>query len=494
MEEISKKSCFLRLKEALINDEERFLIDKSGYYTQKESFDIYCGYLNQLSHFIKDNGVCLLAPFIKKETPLIIAAIISLGGIVIIGDPKMTRKTFVEQISDAVSVDLLISYKNDTWCVKYKEQWFDILTKRDSLKASPLLEAKKDKPSFYFLTSGSTGDNKIVALSEYSFLNHLVRQKSDAGCIEGTSYFCLPLHHIFGCGVLLQNLITGHKIYISDTRNYSFALEAIEKYRCTSIANVPTFFYMLIEEYKKCPHDISSLKYGVMAGGAYSAEQFAYVENSLNITLCSSYGMTEASTVIANSPISEPFLERHEGVGKPFPGVDVIFDDEGKVNMSRGEICFKGYNLMLGYVSKDGLYLPTDKNGYFHTGDIGEVDKRGVVHIVGRKKNIIIRGGENLSPSLIEQKIMSIPLVKDVCVTGLDDEIYGDIVAAYIVCDNNQENISFIKDSLKEILIKRELPSVLIFANQIPLLSSGKHDNQTIKKLLLKEKENNGSA
>ena len=488
MEELSNKSCYLRLKEVLVHDEELFLIDKSGCFTQKEALEIYYGYLNQLESFIKDGSVCLIAPFARKETALIIAAVISLGGIVIMGDPKMTRHTFIDQINNVVSINTLISYKEESWRIKCNDQWSNINTVREQLKVSPLLKARKDKPSFYFLTSGSTGDNKIVALSEYSFLNHLYRQKSDAGRPDGTSYFCLPLHHIFGCGVLLQALITAHKIFISDTRNYSFALEMIEKYRCTSIANVPTFFYMLIEENMKNPHDISSLQFGVMAGGAYSAEQFSSVENILGIALCSSYGMTEASTVITNSPTFKPFEERRVGVGKPFPDVNVIFkDNDGFINDKEGEICFKGYNLMLGYVTKEGLDLPVDEDGYFHTGDVGMIDEMGIIHIVGRKKNIIIRGGENLSPSLIEQKIMALPNIKDACVVGLPDEKYGEVVAAYIVRDGDisEEDI---RNLLMSNLLKREMPEIILVDDSVPLLSSGKHDYQTVKKLLKKIK------
>ena len=487
MEQITRQSCYLRLKEKLINEEGLFLIDKNGSYSQKEAFDIYCGYLNQFSLFVKENKVCLIAPYAKKETVLIVAAIISLGGIVVVGDPKMDRESFINLINGDIKIDLLISYRGDSWKIKSNDEWHDILTKQDDLKVKPLLESRIDKPSFYFLTAGTTGSSKIVALSEYSFLNHLVRQKSDLGPDEGIGYFCLPLYHVFGLGVLLQALLTGHALYVSDTRNYSYALEVIEKYRCTSIANVPTFFYMLIEESKKQNRDISSLKYGVIAGGAYSKEQFIKVEQSLNMTLCSSYGMSEASTCICNSPISSPLEERIAGVGKPFPGVEVVFkNDKGLFEKRQGEICFKGYNLMLGYVKGNKLSLPLDKDGYFHTGDIGCLDDSNIVHIIGRKKNIIIRGGENLSPTIIEQKIMSIPFVEDVCVVGLPDEKYGEIVAAYIASKTKKD---IIVSALTKVLIKREIPEIILINNCLPLLSNGKHDYQLIKVLLAKEKD-----
>ena len=485
MLEITDKSCFLRMKESLVDNDKVLLIDKKGFYTQKTAFNIYCGLINELSRFIKNGDAILIAPFVKKETILIVTAVISLGGAVIMGDPQIQKHDYVEMVKDKIDLKYYIGFEDDKWFIKKGDEKYDLSLKEDVIKVEPVMVASKDKPSFYIMTSGSTGTSNIVALSEFSFANHIVREIDDIGEGHTCSYACLPMNHIFGLGLYFQHLVLGKTIYISDSRNPDLALDIIEKYHCSAIGNVPTFFFMLIEAQHKKPRDISSLKYGVLAGGGYTKEQFLNIEKELGISLCSSYGMTEASTVITNSPTRWPIEERCIGVGKPFPGVDVVFkNDDGSINSKEGEICFKGYNLMLGYVEKEGLVLPVDNEGYFHTGDIGRVDENGVYHIVDRKKNIIIRGGENLSPTAIENKISSIEGIKDVVVVGIPNKKYGEVVAAYISSDiyKSKEDI---EPLLEKVLLKKELPYLLIIGDSIPLLSNGKHDKMKIRSMFI---------
>lgn len=485
MEQISNKSCFLRMKEKLADNGKLLLIDKNGSYSRKEAYDIYSSLLNELSRFINKGDVCLIAPFVKKETIIIVAAVVSLGGVVLVGNPQLSLEDYLNSIKDKTDVNLFIGFQDEKWVVtKDNKDYLLSLTPQKLIK-EPSLIAETDYPSFYILTSGSTGKSTLVALSEFSFINHIIREIDDIGQDHTCSYGCLPLNHIFGLALYLQHLIAGRVVYISDSRNPDLALDMIEKYRCSAIGNVPTFFHMLIEAQHKKQRDISSLKYGVLAGGGYTKEQFLNIEKELGISLCSSYGMTEASTVITNSPSAWPIEERCIGVGKPFPGVEVIFkDDDGNVVPDEGEICFKGYNLMLGYVEKGKLVLPIDNEGYFHTGDIGMKDNKGVYHIVDRKKNIIIRGGENLSPYTIEKKIILIDGIKDVVVVGVPNEKYGEVVAAYIASDV-YKNTEEVEELLKKALPKNEVPYILIIDDNIPLLSNGKHDRMRIRNIFI---------
>ncbi len=485
MEQVSNKSCFLRMKESLAGNSKVLLIDKEGKYTANEVFEVYCGLLNQLRPIIKTGDVCLVAPLVKKETIIIMAAIISLGGVVLFGDLNIKPLDYLELLQGLTDVNHIFAFEDNKWLVKNGNFERELLFKREILNCDVNLVASKSLPSFYFLTSGSTGSRNLVALSEYSFINHIVRELSDIGNEEKISYGCVPINHVLGTCIYLQHLLTGHTIYLSESRNADLALDVIEKYHCTAIANVPTFFYMLIENQKKHPRDINSLRYGIIAGGGYSKEQFLNIEKELGISLCSSYGMTEASTVITNSPASRPVEERCTGVGKPFPGVEVVFkDDDDNIVPNKGEICFKGYNLMLGYVEKGKLVLPVDNEGYFHTGDIGTKDDKGVYHIVGRKKNIIIRGGENLSPYTIEKKILLIDGIKDVVVVGIPNEKYGEVVAAYIASDV-YKNTEEVEELLKKALPKNEVPYILIIDDNIPLLSNGKHDRMRIRNIFI---------
>jgi len=260
MEKVTCKSCYVRIKEKLSDKNKVLLIDRQGEYTQGQAFAIYCGIMNQLSHIVKRGKLYLIAPFQRKETILIIAAIVSLGGIVMIGDPKETRESFVKQIEDIVTIDAFVPFEEDKWFLEINGKKTEIVLKEESLKAKPFLRVRKKEPSFYFYTAGSTGTNKIVALSDYSFFNNIARQETNDGNYKGVGYLCLPLNHIFGISTQMQYFLAGHPAYISDTRAASFALDIIEKYHCTTIPNVPTFYYMLINEQHNKPRDISSLK------------------------------------------------------------------------------------------------------------------------------------------------------------------------------------------------------------------------------------------
>lgn len=489
MEKVTDKSCYTRIKEHFLDHEKMSLIDRNGSYSQEEAFQIYCGIMNQIAPFIKRGTLCLIAPFSKKETILIIAAIVSLGGITLVGDPSETRQTFMQIIKDSVEVEAFFGYENDNWFLETKEKKFNLTFDKQKLIAKPYKRARKDIPSFYVLTSGSSGANKIVALSEYSFLNNIARQETNDDNYQGVGYLCLPLNHIFGIGTLMQYFLAGHTCYISDTRAAPFALDIIEKYRCTTIPNVPTFFYMLIAEQEKNRRNISSLKYGVIAGGSYSKEQFCNIEKKLGMTLSSSYGMTEASTGISYTTVESSLDERCLGVGRPIKGVKVVLKDEkSNISSEEGEICFKGYNLMLGYVNKGKITLPIDEDGYFHTGDIGRFDNKGNLYIIGRKKNIIIRGGENISPDLLEQKIMRIEGIDDVCIVGLKNEKYGESPAAFVV-SRKYKDPELIASILKNRLKKSELPMKIILDKEMPLLPNGKHNVRLIKQLLEKINE-----
>ena len=481
MRRISRESYYSFLSTQWKKESKTLLIDENGSYSEKESFDILCGIINELHAFgIKRNHVVILSASSRKETALIIQAIIAIGAVVFLKDPRIELKDFLNDLEVNIKYKAHLYFDDEKWFVS-KRKYLSLAPQAIQIK--PHLKNRKDVPSIYLTTSGSSGKNKIVALSEYTFFNHVIRQHHAAGTTNGCGYLCLPLYHMFGLEMLNIYLTSGNAVYISKSRNPEYAISIINKYHCTSIPNVPTYYFMLIDALKKNNDSVPSLKYGVIAGGSYSKEQFLEIENKLDMTLLSTYGLTEGCTTLTDTyDIKNPIL-RSSGVGKPFPGIDVVFkDNNNKINKLTGEICFKGYNLMLGYLKENGLFLPVDEENYFHTGDIGEVDDKGIYHIIGRKKDIIIRGGENLSPALIEQKIMTLDEIKDVCVVGKKDRKYGEVVAALIVLNQKMDEATIL-EKLKGILNKSELPASIILANEVPTLDSGKHNKNKVKEL-----------
>ena len=487
MKRITRLSTYSLLKGLLIDEKKTLLIDKRGCYSQKESFDILNGIINELFSFgVRKKDVVILSAVSRKEVALLIMAIISLGAIVFLKDPNTSMEDFLSNLEIDIKYKAHILFIDGKWIVSNKKHSLSL--SRQEINVKPRLKNRKDVPSVYLTTSGSTGKNKIVALSEYSFLNHVLRQDHAAGTNNGCGYLCLPLYHMFGLEMLTIYLTTG-ALYISDSRNPEIAIDIMNKYQCTSICNVPTFYFMLIDALRKKKVKMPSLKYGVIAGGAYSQEQFLNIEKELDVYLLSTYGMTEACTTITDTyGIKDPVL-KSSGVGRPFPGINVVLKDENNhINKTNGEVCFNGYNLMLGYLKKDGLLLPLDEDGFFHTGDIASKDEKGIYHIIGRKKDIIIRGGENLSPALIEQKIMNLDEIKDACVVGVNDQKYGEVVGVYLVSDIdiNEKDILL---KMSKILSKSELPAHIIIAKNMPSLDSGKPDKKKVKELLLRKIE-----
>ena len=482
MKRITRQSYYALFKSTLTSEDKTALIDKYGSYTQKESFDILCGIMNELSSFgVKKNDVVILSSNSRKETVLIIAAIIGLGAVAFLKDPNALLNDFLDNLEVDIKYKAHIFFDNDKWTVLTKKKHFLTLSQQD-INIKPHLKNRKDHAAVYLTTSGSSGKNKIVALSEYGFLNHVTRQDHAAGKKGGCGYLCLPLFHMFGLEMVFIYLVYG-AVYISESRNPELAVDIINQYRCTAISNVPTFYFMLIDASKKKKIKMPSLKHGVIAGGPYSKEQFMRIEKALKMRLLSTYGLTEGSTTLIDTyGIRNPVL-RSSGVGRPFPGIDVVLKDEDdRINKMCGEVCFNGYNLMLGYLKADGLDLPLDKDGYFHTGDIAQVDDNVIYHIIGRKKDIIIRGGENLSPALIEQKIMTLDFIKDACVVGVKDDKYGEVVAAYVASHISISEKEIVH-RLSSILTKSELPAYFLISKEVPMLGSGKHDKNKVKQL-----------
>ena len=344
-------------------------------------------------------------------------------------------------------------------------------------------------PSLVLFTSGTTGKKKGVALSEFAFLNHSVNfSRYFYSSISSADMVISPLYHAFGLMITSMAVVLGKKMFFPDRDSAEYYLDCIEKYKISQIDLVPTLYLRLVDEQKKRPRDISSLRSGGIAGGPYTEKQFKFIEDNLGIKLVSTYGMTETCTALTAVEYYKDFSLRSKGVGHALEGVDVkIKDKDGKVITAPcevGEICAKGYNLMLGYYNdEEATRKAFDEEGYYHTGDLGYVDENGIMFIVGRIKDIIIRGGENLSAQKIQKEIIALEGVKDACVVGLPDEAYGEVVGAAVVGEGITEE--GIRHALQKRLGKIEIPAKIVVLKEIPFGSTGKHDKKLVKKILI---------
>ena len=340
-------------------------------------------------------------------------------------------------------------------------------------------------------TSGTTGFPKGVMLTHRNILNNGYyigeRQKfteKDRLCI------CVPLFHCFGIVLAVMAAYShGATMVMVELFDPLMVLAAVQKERCTALYGVPTMF---IAEYSHPMFemfDLSSLRTGIMAGSTPPIEAMKRVVNDMNMAeITSVYGLTEGSPGFTQTSVDDPLMKRVETVGKPLPECEVkIVDPETGETMGpnqTGEICCKGYNVMKGYYKMpEKTREVIDEEGWLHSGDLATLDEEGYYSIVGRIKDMIIRGGENIYPREIEEFLYTMPGVLDVQVVGIPDEKYGEIVGACIILEEGAElTEEDVRDYARTKIARFKVPKHVFFVDKFPLTASGK-----IQKFILRE-------
>ena len=340
-------------------------------------------------------------------------------------------------------------------------------------------------------TSGTTGFPKGVMLTHRNILNNGYyigeRQKfteKDRLCIT------VPLFHCFGIVLAVMATFShGATMVMVELFDPLLVLAAVQKERCTALYGVPTMFIAEYSHPMFDMFDLSSLRTGIMAGSTPPIEAMKRVVNDMNMTqITSVYGLTEGSPGFTQTSVDDPLEKRVETVGKPLPECEVkIVDPETGDTLGphqTGEICCKGYNVMKGYYKMpDKTREVIDEDGWLHSGDLATVDEEGYYSIVGRIKDMIIRGGENIYPREIEEFLYTMPGVLDVQVVGIPDEKYGEIVGACIILEEEAElTEEDVRDYARTKIARFKVPKHVFFVDEFPLTASGK-----IQKFILRE-------
>ena len=330
-----------------------------------------------------------------------------------------------------------------------------------------------DDAAFLLFTSGSTGRRKAVVLSENNLITDLlVSEPLGMYLPDDIALGALPLDHVFGLVLLLGVPVLGYALYYPPQTDALSLLAAIEQVRITRMNGVPSLYLRMAEHAEE--YDISSLRAGFIAGGPVTKEQFLHIEEKLDMTLISVYGMTECIGISCSSWL-DPQDVRAVGVG-PFYRVNtgrVILEDGTPAAPEQvGEICVTGPMRMLGYYGEQ-----MESGELLRTGDLGYLDESGVLHLCGRKKDIIIRNGYNLSAARIEAALLSLPEITAAVVVGLPDAVQGEVPCAMIVGRADRE-------ALQALLHKNEIPVRIRSVSAIPLTPLGKPDKQAIREAL----------
>ncbi|MEO9779450.1 MAG: AMP-binding protein [Sedimentitalea sp.] len=348
-------------------------------------------------------------------------------------------------------------------------------------------------------TSGTTGLPKGATLSHFNIVNNAryVTDRIDMTDAD-TLVIPVPLYHCFGMvmGVLGAISKGARIVFPGEAFDPVQTLDAISDERATALYGVPTMFVAMLQELNTHPRDLSCLRTGIMAGAPCPIEVMNRVGSEMNmseVTIC--YGMTETSPVSFQSFTNDPVDKRCETVGRVHPHLEVkLIDDAGEIVPvgERGEICTKGYSVMTGYWGDD---VATDKSivgGWMHTGDLGVFDELGFCSIVGRVKDMIIRGGENIFPREIEEFLIRHPNVSEAQVFGVPDEKLGEVVCAWIIERPGSGLVDKdVQEFCKGQIAHYKVPKHIRMVEELPMTITGKPQkfvmSEQMQELLAKE-------
>jgi fatty-acyl-CoA synthase len=381
------------------------------------------------------------------------------------------------------------------------DEWDELLALANDVDDADLAEREAslafDDPINIQYTSGTTGMPKGATLSHHNILNNgfvigeiLAYTETDRVCVP------VPFYHCFG--MVIGNLactshgsailVPGESFYSGDT------LATIQEERATSLYGVPTMFIGMLNHDDFDGTDFSSLRTGVMAGSPCPVEVMKQVREKMNmrdVTIC--YGMTETSPVSTQSRMDDPVEKRVSTVGRIHPHVEIkiVEPASGKVvdRGEPGELCTRGYCVMLGYWNdEEATAQAVDSGRWMHTGDLATMDEEGYINIVGRIKDLIIRGGENIYPREVEEFLYTHPGIEDAQVIGVPSKTYGEEVVAWIKPRGGASLTGKdLKDFCRGKIATFKIPKHWKFVDSYPMTVTGKIQKFRMREASIKE-------
>jgi fatty-acyl-CoA synthase len=381
------------------------------------------------------------------------------------------------------------------------EEWDALLQAGDSVSAADLERREaglqSDDPINIQYTSGTTGFPKGATLTHHNVLNngYFVGEQLNYTFLDR---LCLsvPFYHCFG--MVMGNLACASHgaclVIPSEGFQSSAVLKAIQAERCTALYGVPTMFRALLEDPTFAQTDCSTLRTGIMAGAPCPVELMKQVIERMHVLeIAIAYGMTETSPVSTMSARDDSLERRVSTVGRVFPHVEVCIrdPDSGAVlpRGATGELCTRGYSVMRGYWNDEAATRSAiDRAGWMHTGDLAVMDPAGYVHIVGRLKDLIIRGGENVYPREVEAVLHGHPAVSEVQVIGVPSVKYGEEVMAWVrLAPGTALDEKELEPFCRERLAAYKVPRYWRFVDAFPMTVTGKVQKYRLREMAVEE-------
>lgn len=343
-------------------------------------------------------------------------------------------------------------------------------------------QVRPEAMAMMLFTSGTTGEYKVVCSTGFHLVNGgLLKASSMEMTADDVVCCAIPMFHIFCIDVnIMAALLAGACLALPEDRHTKTVLNCIQRMGCTVLSAVPSTFLSLVGRPDFDRYDVSTLRTGIIGGAGCSPRQFCEIERKLGFTLLPGLGQSEVAAGVAVGRLTDSLETRSTTVGHFAPFIEgrlVPVNDEANQNGHPvGEIYVRGPMLMTGYYRRPELTAQTiDKDGWLHTGDLGWLDEAENLHLAGRIKDIIIRGGENIMPSELEQTLSGEPEIASCKAVGVPDEHYGEVPCICIVLREGAElNRDEVLARMSGALAAFKIPQYVLFFQQFPYTSTGK--------------------
>jgi len=436
-------------------------------------------------------------------------AVAKLGGVVVPLNPRLppSELQYMLRHSEAVCAvtieraygldflqifeEILVRLPELQYLVTVGEEdlWYDdrIFQYEDLLSAGagrdyPSVDVRPDKDCFAIVyTSGTTGKPKGVMLSHGNLVSVAAGTADALGLRKDDRLVGVSaLFHVFGLAPgLLSATLAGASLILADEADAGAVLDMVEAQRATVLYGVPTLFVAELIEQARSPRDLSSLRLAMPAGAPVSHDLVVSIRDRICPVVLVAYSLTETSSTVCVTRPGDTQEQQADTVGVPLPGTEVRIlerDGEELPEESVGEIAIKGPGVMLGYHRQPGETAAAfDHDGYFLTGDLGIVDENGFVHLVGRRKEVIIRAGLNIYPREVESRLEAHPAVREAALVGIADRLLGEATCACIVpVEGAIVTSQDIVDWCRETLAEPKVPDQVRFFDSFPRTGTGK--------------------
>nr|WP_295970687.1 class I adenylate-forming enzyme family protein [uncultured Bacillus sp.] len=390
----------------------------------------------------------------------------------------------------SVGIDIIVT-------VRYEEavglSYNDLLSIGETIDYIPNISIDPENDVMTILySSGTTGTPKGVMLTHQNLLYAATTAKNELECTEADTIFIpVPVFHVFGLvpGILLT-ILSGAQLILMEKYKTIQALQLIDKGKATIHLGVPTMYILELNKMEEICCDLSSLRTGIIAGSPCPSSIVREIRSKMGCNIKISYGMTETTSAVTFTSFADDERVCSETVGKAVPGTEIRIVDEDRKELPFGEIgelACKGIGRMKGYYNmQEKTSEVVDQEGWYYTGDLATLDEKGYCSIVGRKKDMITRGGYKIYPREVEEILYKHPSILDVAVVGLPNPVLGEISCAFIKQkDNGHESEESIKHYLINRLVKYKVPDMVLFLDDFPVNHNGKIRKNILKELAL---------